>query len=80
MLPKRNISNYTSIEQEAEMEDEDSKKKERRKVEERGVIHESFPKNSLCVVIPYIKQVVCLLRTVSLLLLGRIQYISLQNS
>ena len=29
MLPKRNISNYTSIEQEAEMEDEDTKKKKK---------------------------------------------------
>ena len=75
MLPIRNISNYTSMEQEAEMEDIDSKKKERRKVEERGVIHESFPKNFLCVVIPYIKLCVCVLRTVSLLLLGSIQYI-----
>ena len=30
MLPKRNISNYTSMEQEAEMEDEDSKKRKKK--------------------------------------------------
>ena len=30
MLPIRNISNYTSMEQEAEMEDEDSKKRKKK--------------------------------------------------
>ena len=30
MLPKRNISNYTSIEQEAEMEEEDTKKRKKK--------------------------------------------------
>ena len=64
MLPIRNCSKYTSMEQEADMEDEDSKK--RRKMEERGVIRESFPNNALCFVFSYITLCVRVLRTVSL--------------